>query len=95
MVFQILTIKTFQWFCQLSSALLLYSLLSSFFWMLMEGYYLYRSLVLCFETEFKILFLYVFGYGFPLVIMFTSLFIIYFKENILFEIFFDERYNHL
>lgn len=85
----------FQWLCQLSSALLLYSLLSSFFWMLMEGYYLYRSLVLCFESDFRVRLLYLFGYGFPLAIIIIAFIIIYIKENIFLEALFDERYNHL
>ncbi|CAG2164218.1 unnamed protein product [Oppiella nova] len=83
------------WLCQMSSALLLYSLLGSFFWMLMEGYYLYKSLILCFNSEFKARYLYLMGYGPPVLILIVSIITVFIKENILWEIFFDERYHYL
>jgi hypothetical protein len=61
----------------------------------MEGNYLYRSLVSCFNYEFNRKVLYGVGYGAPFVICIIGLTIIYIKENIFFEALFDERYNYL
>jgi hypothetical protein len=90
-----ISIINWQLMCQFSSGLLLYLLLSSFFWMLLEGYRLYKSLVLCFDYEFKKLRLYLIGYGTPFLICVFGLALIWSEENILLEALYDERYNHL
>jgi hypothetical protein len=61
----------------------------------MEGNYLYRSLVSCFDCEFNKIVLYIVGYGAPFFICIIGLVIIHIKENIFFEVLFDERYNYL
>ncbi|CAM6032197.1 unnamed protein product, partial [Sphagnum compactum] len=60
------------WLCQLTSGVLLYSLLSSFCWMLLEGYQLYKKLVLFFDSEFSKFKIYIIGYGIPIFIIFIA-----------------------
>lgn len=49
--------------------LLLYSLLTSFAWMLMEGYQLYQMVILVFNNigHLRMLYMYLIGYGVPLI----------------------------
>ncbi|XP_054165159.1 adhesion G protein-coupled receptor L3-like [Oppia nitens] len=82
------------WLCRLSSGSLLYSLMSSFFWMLLEGFYLYKSLVSCFNWQFKARYLYAVGYGLPVAIIFVAFLVIYCKHNIVLEALFDHRYSY-
>jgi hypothetical protein len=63
--------------------------------MLLEGYYLYKTTVLCLHSNFNKLLLYAIGYGIPLVICIVGFFFIWVKENVLFEALFDERNNYL
>ncbi|KAH9394215.1 hypothetical protein TYRP_004264, partial [Tyrophagus putrescentiae] len=55
--------------CKGVSVLLLYSLLTSFAWMLMEGYQLYQMVILVFNNigHLRMLYMYLIGYGVPLI----------------------------
>lgn len=57
--------------CRVVSGLAMYSLLSAFSWMLMEGYFLYHMVIIVFRSVGHIdtLWLYLFGYGPPLIIL--------------------------
>ncbi|XP_075677629.1 adhesion G protein-coupled receptor L3-like [Dermatophagoides pteronyssinus] len=56
--------------CKSISISLLYTMLSLFFWMLMEGYNLYQMMIFIFNTKghLRMLYLYLIGYGLPLLI---------------------------
>ncbi|XP_067259391.1 adhesion G protein-coupled receptor E5-like isoform X2 [Chanodichthys erythropterus] len=58
--------------CSIVAGLLHYLFLSAFCWMLLEGVQLYRMVVLVFDTTIKHLYMYVVGYGVPLVIVIIS-----------------------
>jgi len=61
----------------------------------MEGAYLYKTLVSCFNSEFNRIYLYFMGYGAPIIIIIIGFVVVYVTENIFFEVLFDERYNYL
>ncbi len=82
-----------QWLCGLFSGLLLYSLLASFIWMLMEGIQLYQMIVDVFSSKLKISFCFAIGYGMPVLIIAIASIIIWLIENyILFDINSDDFY---
>ncbi|RXN39342.1 CD97 antigen-like protein [Labeo rohita] len=58
--------------CAIVAGLLHFFFLSAFCWMLLEGVQLYRMVVLVFHTTLKHLYLYLVGYGVPLVIVIVS-----------------------
>ncbi|KAK2909514.1 hypothetical protein Q8A67_005351 [Cirrhinus molitorella] len=58
--------------CAIVAALLHFFFLSAFSWMLLEGVQLYRMVVLVFHTTLKHLYMYLVGYGVPLVIIIIS-----------------------
>ncbi|TRY86171.1 hypothetical protein DNTS_030220 [Danionella cerebrum] len=58
--------------CAVVAALLHFFFLSSFFWMLLEGFQLYRMLVLVFHSTLKRRYLFGVGYGAPLLIVCIS-----------------------
>ncbi|XP_050952719.1 adhesion G protein-coupled receptor E1 isoform X1 [Labeo rohita] len=58
--------------CAIVAGLLHFFFLSAFCWMLLEGVQLYRMVVLVFHTTLKHLYLYLVGYGVPLVIVIIS-----------------------
>ncbi|XP_073697722.1 adhesion G protein-coupled receptor E5 isoform X2 [Garra rufa] len=58
--------------CSIVAGLLHFFFLSAFCWMLLEGVQLYRMVVLVFHTTIKHLYMYLVGYGVPLVIVSTS-----------------------
>ncbi|XP_022255105.1 adhesion G protein-coupled receptor L2-like [Limulus polyphemus] len=60
--------------CALIAGVLHYAVLAAFAWMLLEGLYLYQTLVLVFSrlNDVKPVWFYVFGYGLPLVIVAVS-----------------------
>ncbi|CAL1601799.1 unnamed protein product [Knipowitschia caucasica] len=58
--------------CRFVAALLHYFFLGVFTWMLLEGVQLYRMVVLVFNATMRPLYLYVFGYGAPLVVVILS-----------------------
>ncbi|XP_054153265.1 adhesion G protein-coupled receptor E3-like [Oppia nitens] len=68
--------------CETVSTLLLYSILASFSWMLMEGYHLYQMIVLVFSNigHLRLIYLYAIGYGSPLVITLCTILAIGFNE---------------
>ncbi|KAL1281546.1 hypothetical protein QQF64_000349 [Cirrhinus molitorella] len=55
--------------CAIVAALLHFFFLSAFGWMLLEGVQLYRMVVLVFHTTFKHLYMYLVGYGLPLLVV--------------------------
>lgn len=61
---------SWQFICKTVSILLLYFLLATFSWMLMEGYHLYQMIILVFSNigHLRMLYLYLIGYGAPLII---------------------------
>ncbi|XP_052402689.1 adhesion G protein-coupled receptor E5 [Carassius gibelio] len=58
--------------CAIVAGLLHFFFLSAFCWMLLEGVQLYRMVVLVFHTTLKHLYMYLVGYGVPLVIVTIS-----------------------
>ncbi|XP_016112885.1 CD97 antigen-like [Sinocyclocheilus grahami] len=58
--------------CAIVAGLLHFFFLSAFCWMLLEGVQLYRMVVLVFHTTLKHLYMYLLGYGVPLVIVAVS-----------------------
>uniref|UniRef100_A0A672Q016 Uncharacterized protein n=1 Tax=Sinocyclocheilus grahami TaxID=75366 RepID=A0A672Q016_SINGR len=58
--------------CAIVAGLLHFFFLSAFCWMLLEGVQLYRMVVLVFHTTLKHLYMYLVGYGVPLVIVTVS-----------------------
>ncbi|XP_026106446.1 CD97 antigen-like [Carassius auratus] len=58
--------------CGIVAGLLHFFFLSAFCWMLLEGVQLYRMVVLVFHTTLKHLYMYLVGYGVPLVIVTIS-----------------------
>uniref|UniRef100_A0A671RCE2 CD97 antigen-like n=1 Tax=Sinocyclocheilus anshuiensis TaxID=1608454 RepID=A0A671RCE2_9TELE len=58
--------------CALCAASFHFFFLSAFCWMLLEGVQLYRMVVLVFHTTLKHLYMYLLGYGVPLVIVAVS-----------------------
>ncbi|XP_063739958.1 adhesion G protein-coupled receptor E5 isoform X2 [Eleginops maclovinus] len=58
--------------CRFVAAMLHYFFLAVFTWMLLEGVQLYRMVVLVFNTTMRPLYLYITGYGTPLVIVVIS-----------------------
>ncbi|XP_032386919.1 adhesion G protein-coupled receptor E1 isoform X1 [Etheostoma spectabile] len=58
--------------CRFVAAMLHYFFLGVFTWMLLEGVQLYRMVVLVFNATIRPLYLYVIGYGTPLVIVIIS-----------------------
>ncbi len=67
--------------CQAISGVLLYTLLASFFWMLLEGYHLYQMSDEVFSFEVNKLQIITFGYGMPFIICVCSFTIIWFTEH--------------
>ncbi|XP_026051979.1 CD97 antigen-like isoform X2 [Carassius auratus] len=59
--------------CGIVAGLLHFFFLSVFCWMLLEGVQLYRMVVLVFNTTLKHLYMYLVGYGAPLVIIIISI----------------------
>ncbi|CAG2108057.1 unnamed protein product [Medioppia subpectinata] len=61
--------------CESVAVLLLYFLLASFAWMLMEGYHLYQMIILVFSNvgHLRLIYLYIIGYGVPVVITLSAL----------------------
>jgi hypothetical protein len=75
------------------SALLLYSLLASFSWMLIEGLYIYQMIVSVFKKQTKVGFIFLFGYGIPLFYMgYINLIIYFIEDNILFDVNVEDYY---
>jgi hypothetical protein len=70
--------------CHSIAGLLLYFILASFAWMLMEGYHLYQMIVLVFSNvgHLRLIYLYIIGYGAPLVITISALLAIGFDQII-------------
>uniref|UniRef100_A0A8C1KLL5 Uncharacterized protein n=1 Tax=Cyprinus carpio TaxID=7962 RepID=A0A8C1KLL5_CYPCA len=58
--------------CRIVAGLLHFFFLSAFCWMLLEGVQLYRMVVMVFHTTLKHLYMYLVGYGVPLVIVIIS-----------------------
>uniref|UniRef100_A0A8C1WZH2 CD97 antigen-like n=1 Tax=Cyprinus carpio TaxID=7962 RepID=A0A8C1WZH2_CYPCA len=58
--------------CGIVAGLLHFFFLSAFCWMLLEGVQLYRMVVMVFHTTLKHLYMYLVGYGAPLVIVIIS-----------------------
>ncbi|XP_052390567.1 adhesion G protein-coupled receptor E5-like [Carassius gibelio] len=58
--------------CGIVAGLLHFFFLSAFCWMLLEGLQLYRMVVMVFHTTLKHLYMYLVGYGAPLVIVIIS-----------------------
>uniref|UniRef100_A0A8C2DRL5 CD97 antigen-like n=1 Tax=Cyprinus carpio TaxID=7962 RepID=A0A8C2DRL5_CYPCA len=58
--------------CGIVAGLLHFFFLSAFCWMLLEGVQLYRMVVMVFHTTLKHLYMYLVGYGVPLVIVIIS-----------------------
>ncbi|GFT23938.1 adhesion G protein-coupled receptor L1, partial [Nephila pilipes] len=60
--------------CATIAGLLHFWILSAFCWMLVEGYHLYKMVVLVFErgANLSIKFYYLFAYGSPLIVVGTS-----------------------
>uniref|UniRef100_A0A8C1LKJ5 Uncharacterized protein n=1 Tax=Cyprinus carpio TaxID=7962 RepID=A0A8C1LKJ5_CYPCA len=58
--------------CGIVAGLLHFFFLSAFCWMLLEGVQLYRMVVLVFHTTLKHLYMYLVGYGVPLIIVAIS-----------------------
>jgi hypothetical protein len=76
-----------QWLCGLFSGLLLYSLLSSFVWMFIEGFHFYQMTVNVFVFRTRNNFSMFIGYGTPVLIISIATVIIWLKESyILFDI---------
>ncbi|XP_064488959.1 adhesion G protein-coupled receptor L1-like [Ornithodoros turicata] len=61
--------QTFGIECLVTRSVLLYALLAAFMWMLLEGYHLYRMLVIVFNhNSISLRWFYAFGYGIPVAI---------------------------
>ncbi|KAF7488580.1 Adhesion G protein-coupled receptor L3 [Sarcoptes scabiei] len=65
-----LDLVDYPFLCRSIAVVLLYFLLAMFFWMLVEGYNLYQMMILIFNTKgrLRMIYLYLIGYGCPLII---------------------------
>ncbi|KAH7641083.1 hypothetical protein DERF_000818 [Dermatophagoides farinae] len=70
--------------CKSVSISLLYTMLALFFWMLMEGYNLYQMMIFIFNTKghLRMLYLYLIGYGAPLLITVPASIYMHFKTEL-------------
>ncbi|KAI2801454.1 hypothetical protein BLOT_011006 [Blomia tropicalis] len=75
--------------CKCISVTLLYWLLTSFSWMLMEGYQLYQMVILVFNNigHLRLIYMYLIGYGAPLIITVIATIIIQLQDGLTNEYF--------